>query len=139
VFHPRLSPEEARRADDLATDGLSAGPFRSSRILRTRQRRRLAGFLSGSGRRPYGDRYRPLLARSPQEIRRSRTPGAVERWTRDIKAHRGLDDVSLRGGVVTYNELALYDVTLTFTDGTTKSLQTSLVRVDGDWYINAAL
>ncbi len=64
---------------------------------------------------------------------------AVERWTRDIKAHRGLDDVSLRGGVVTYNELALYDVTLTFTDGTAKSLQTSLVRVDGDWYINAAL
>jgi hypothetical protein len=64
---------------------------------------------------------------------------AVERWTRDIKAHGGLADVSLRGGVVTYNELALYDVTLTFNDGTTKSLQTSLVRVDGDWYINAAI
>jgi hypothetical protein len=64
---------------------------------------------------------------------------AVEHWTRDIKAHGGLGDVSLHGGVVTYNELALYDVTLTFTDGTTKSLQTSLVHVDGDWYINAAL
>jgi hypothetical protein len=64
---------------------------------------------------------------------------AVEHWSRDIKAHGGLGDVALHGGVVTYNELALYDVTLTFGDGTTKSLQTSLVHADGGWYINAAL
>ncbi|HEX7775891.1 MAG TPA: hypothetical protein VF449_05125 [Parvibaculum sp.] len=64
---------------------------------------------------------------------------AVEHWTRDIKAHGGLADVALHGGVVTYNELALYDVTLTYADGSSKSLQTSLVHVDGDWYINAAL
>lgn len=64
---------------------------------------------------------------------------AVDRWARDMQAHGGLKDIDVRGGVVTYNEMALYDVTLTYGDGTKKLLQTSLVHVDGSWYINAAL
>lgn len=64
---------------------------------------------------------------------------AVARWSRDLKAHRGLAEVNLTGGVVTFNQLALYDVTLTFGDGTARRVQTSLVHVDGSWYINSAL
>ncbi len=64
---------------------------------------------------------------------------AVARWSRDLKVHGGVAEVSLTGGVVTFNQLALYDVTLSFGDGTAKRLQTSLVHVDGDWYINTAL
>lgn len=64
---------------------------------------------------------------------------AVARWSRDLKAHGGLAEVNLTGGVVTFDQLALYDVTLSFGDGTAKRLQTSLVHVDGDWYINSAL
>lgn len=64
---------------------------------------------------------------------------AVARWSRDLKVHGGLAEVSLTGGVVTFNQLALYDVTLSFGDGTAKRLQTSLVHVDGGWYINTAL
>lgn len=64
---------------------------------------------------------------------------AVQRWARDMQAHGGLKDVRVQGGVVTYNRLALYDVTLTYGDGVKKMLQTSTVH-DGDaWYINAAL
>lgn len=64
---------------------------------------------------------------------------AVEHWSVDMKAHGGLKTIALRGGVVTYNEMALYDVTLTYQDGTTKLLQTSVIHADGKWYINAAL
>lgn len=64
---------------------------------------------------------------------------AVERWSLDMQRHGGLKDVALRGGVVTYNQMALYDVTLSYGDGTKKQLQTSVVHVDGQWYINAAL
>jgi hypothetical protein len=64
---------------------------------------------------------------------------AVERWGHDMQAHGGLKDIDVRGGVVTYNELALYDVTLTYGDGVKKMLQTSVVHRKGVWYINAAL
>jgi hypothetical protein len=64
---------------------------------------------------------------------------AVDHWARDMQAHGGLKDIDMKGGVVTYNEMALYDVTLTYGDGTRKQLQTSLVHADGGWYINAAL
>lgn len=64
---------------------------------------------------------------------------AVQRWAHDMQAHHGLKDVKIQGGVVTYNRLALYDVTLIYGDGTKKLLQTSTVHDDGVWYINAAL
>jgi hypothetical protein len=64
---------------------------------------------------------------------------AVKRWSRELEKHQGLDGVSLTGGVVTFNQLALYDVTLSFKDGTGKTVQASLVQVDGVWYINSAL
>lgn len=64
---------------------------------------------------------------------------AVERWGHDMTRHGGLKDIEVRGGVVTYNQMALYDVTLSYGDGTQKLLQTSVVHVDGAWYINAAL
>ncbi|MCE9648142.1 MAG: DUF4878 domain-containing protein [Parvibaculum sp.] len=64
---------------------------------------------------------------------------AVERWAQDMSRHGGLKTIEVRGGVVTYNEMALYDVTLVYGDDTRKFLQTSVVHADGSWYINAAL
>ena len=64
---------------------------------------------------------------------------AVERLSAQMRAHDGVKSVELRGGVVTFNQLALYDVTLNFGDGTAKSLQTSVVLIGGEWRINTAL
>mgnify|MGYP001055562157 FL=1 len=64
---------------------------------------------------------------------------AVERLSAQMRAHGGVKSVRLRGGVVTFNQLALYDVMLNFGDGTVKSLQTSVVHIDGEWRINTAL
>ncbi len=63
----------------------------------------------------------------------------VRRWSGEMRSHGGLDRMSLTGGVVTYRQLALYDVVLTFRDGTAKRVKTSLIHVDGSWYINTAL
>lgn len=81
-------------------------------------------------------RFSPALR---EKFGEEQLEAAVARWSRDLKAHGGLVEVSLTGGVVTFDQLALYDVTLSFGDGTAKRLQTSLVHVDGDWYINSAL
>jgi hypothetical protein len=64
---------------------------------------------------------------------------ALVRWSNDMAAHGGLKDMSVSGSVITYNELALYDVTLFYADGKTKKLKTTLVHTKGNWYINSAL
>lgn len=64
---------------------------------------------------------------------------ALAHWSQDMAAHGGLKDISVTGGVITFNELALYDVTLLYADGRKKKLKTSLTRTDGVWYINTAL
>jgi hypothetical protein len=64
---------------------------------------------------------------------------ALAHWSRDMALHGGLKDISVSGGVITFNELALYDVTLLYADGKKKKLKTSLTRTDGVWYINTAL
>lgn len=64
---------------------------------------------------------------------------ALAHWSQDILAHGGLKDISVVGGVIIFNELALYDVTLIYTDGQKRKLKTSLIRTDGIWYINTAL
>jgi hypothetical protein len=89
-----------------------------------------------------GDRDAAVALFSPElhkKFDERELQAAVERWAHDMQAHRGLKDIEVRGGVVTYNEMALYDVTLIYGDDTRKFLQTSLVHVDGAWYINAAL
>ena len=83
------------------------------------------------------------LARFSPRVREKLTDGqlaqAVTHWSQDFKAHGGIKHMSLSGAVVTMNQLSLYDVTLTFGDGTQRSLQTSVIRVGGAWYINSAL
>jgi len=64
---------------------------------------------------------------------------AIDDWSREIATHGGLRDISMKGGVILYNELARYDVTLRFRDGKTKQLKTTLVRTKGDWFIASAL
>lgn len=64
---------------------------------------------------------------------------ALAHWSNDIARHGGLRDISVSGGVITYNELALYDVTLHFADGKSRKLKTTLIHTDGIWYINTAL
>jgi hypothetical protein len=64
---------------------------------------------------------------------------AIDEWSREIAIHGGLRDISVKGGVILYNELARYDVTLRYRDGKTKQLKTTLVRTDGDWFITSAL
>lgn len=56
-----------------------------------------------------------------------------------MRIHRGLEKVTLRGGVITYRELALYDATLLFGDGTNRKMQITVLFRDGDWYVNTAL
>jgi hypothetical protein len=89
-----------------------------------------------------GDQDAAIALFSPEIQKKfdtSELRAAVQRWAHDMQAHRGLKDVAVQGGVVTYNRLALYDVTLVYGDGTRKILQTSTVHVEGVWYINAAL
>ncbi len=64
---------------------------------------------------------------------------ALDHWSSDIASHGGLKDIALSGGVITYNQVAMYDVVLTYGDGKTKALKTTLVYDDEDWYINTAL
>lgn len=90
----------------------------------------------------HGDQQAAVALFSPElhkKFGEAELQAAVAHWSSDMQAHRGLKDIDVRGGVVTYNELALYDVTLTYGDDTRKFLQTSVVHVDGAWYINAAL
>lgn len=64
---------------------------------------------------------------------------AIDDWSREIATHGGLRDISMKGGVIIYNELANYEVTLLYRDGKSKQLKTTLVRTKGDWYITSAL
>ena len=64
---------------------------------------------------------------------------AIDEWSRDMATHGGLRDITLKGGVILYNELARYDVTLLYRDGKKKQLKATLVRTDGAWYITTAL
>lgn len=64
---------------------------------------------------------------------------ALDHWSRDISSHGGLTDIAMTGGVITYNQLAMYDVVLTYGDGKTKTLKTTLVHDEKGWYINTAL
>lgn len=65
--------------------------------------------------------------------------GALDHWSGEISSHGGLAGVDLAGGVVTYNELAFYDVTLRFADGKSRNLKTTVKRKNGNWYISSAL
>lgn len=89
-----------------------------------------------------GDTQKALSHFSP-ELRRKFSDetlrGEAERWTETMREHGGLGEVELDGGVVTYNVLAFYKVTLVFHDGKTRSLSVTLSYVDGEWYINAAV
>lgn len=64
---------------------------------------------------------------------------ALDHWSNDIASHGGLKNIALTGGVITYNQLAMYDVVLTYGDGKTKALKTTLVHDEKGWYINTAL
>ncbi len=64
---------------------------------------------------------------------------ALDHWSNDIASHGGLKDIAMSGGVITYNQLAMYDVVLTYRDGKTKALKTTLVYDEKGWYINTAL
>ena len=64
---------------------------------------------------------------------------ALDHWSSDISSHGGLKDITMSGGVITYNQLAMYDVVLTYGDGQTKALKTTLVYDEKGWYINTAL
>ncbi|MFZ3032678.1 MAG: hypothetical protein WA138_01505 [Parvibaculum sp.] len=65
--------------------------------------------------------------------------GAIDDWSREIASHGGLRDISLSGGVILYNQLALYDVTLRYRDTKTKQIKVTVVRTEGVWYITTAL
>jgi len=56
-----------------------------------------------------------------------------------MRIHRGLEKVTLRGGIITYQELALYDAILAFGDGTHRKMQITVLYRDGAWRINTAL
>jgi len=83
------------------------------------------------------------LSRFSPELRRKFSDetlrGEAERWTETMREHGGLGEVELDGGVVTYNVLAFYKVTLVFHDGKTRALSVTLSYVHGEWYINAAV
>tara|TARA_R110000868_G_scaffold13223_6_gene62102 strand:+ start:3942 stop:4334 length:393 start_codon:yes stop_codon:yes gene_type:complete len=64
---------------------------------------------------------------------------ALDHWSSDMASHGGLKDIAVSGGVITYNQLAMYDVVLTYGDGKTKALKTTLVYDEKGWYINTAL
>jgi len=81
-------------------------------------------------------RFSPLLH---AKFTDDKIQDAIDDWSREIATHGGLRDISVKGGVVLYNELARYDVTLLYRDGKTKQLKTTLVRTEGDWYITSAL
>jgi len=56
-----------------------------------------------------------------------------------MRIHRGLKKITLRGGVITYQELALYDAILSFGDGTNRKLQITVLYRGGEWRVNTAL
>ena len=64
---------------------------------------------------------------------------ALLRWTKEILGHGGLKDIDISGGDLSCNKFALYDVVLTYGDGETKELKTSLIHSGDKWYINSAL
>lgn len=81
-------------------------------------------------------RFSPLLH---AKFTDDKIHAAIDDWSREIATHGGLRDISTSGGVVIYNELARYDVTLRYRDGKTKQLKTTLVQTDGSWFITSAL
>jgi len=76
-----------------------------------------------------------LKARFPQE----ELTRAATQLSQHMKKHQGLERLRIKGGIITYNELALYDATLSFGDGTSRKLQITVLYRNGDWYVNTAL
>lgn len=92
--------------------------------------------IARGAQRDAAARFSPALRARFSE---STLDAALTHWSNDIARHGGLKDISMSGGVITYNELALYDVTLSFADGKERRLKTTLVHDGNGWYINTAL
>jgi len=89
-----------------------------------------------------GDQSQASAQFSPElrhKFSRDMIDDALLRWTKEILGHGGLKDIDISGGDLSYNKFALYDVVLTYGDGETKALKTSLIRSGDKWYINSAL
>lgn len=90
----------------------------------------------------HGDKQNAAARFSPdlhEKFSQTTLHGALDHWSGEMSSHGGLSGVDLAGGVVTYNELAYYDVTLRFADGKSRSLKTTVKRQNGNWYIASAL